>query len=577
MKCKKVISLITTLAMCISMFSAFSVTSFAENDNTYSCDFTSLVKNNADTTYGTADDIYDIDDYTKAVLTYAGTYVSADGKIYLKSSKVTNASSSYSNGSYVSFTAPSDGKATFEGKDIGVYIDNTYKGYSNGNYDMKAGETMYLGYRKGTSYLQNITFTPTETPKETVAPTENPIQTSNPQSTPKADVEREVLYEENFENCTVGDKASGNSTSVDGWKSPAGTAELKSDSNQTINKYLAVTSGKSGTARSTYKGITEIKDDFVLEADIKTTSYKTNVSNFEVLEKTGSLYMNHGCYSNAKYTFKMNRPADLNKFVINNGVSDSGLSLDRYAQPTVLTKEISDDWIHVKVIGDFTNKTATAYITSLDGNTVYYHGRTNMSEDITSFSCLALLAPSSGIDTCIDNIKISKALDSDLSEVFHTVKINNSIDEFSQYVCDGESVVNIPDMSAYGKYFEGWSVDGQLLSSDDLNKYQITKDTTITAQISQDYIENIATVEFNSFPTDNMLVMGPDSDTYADNEISLKIVGERGTSIVTNPDSRVKDYKIDWQFDGFRTLGGKPTGESGTFPGTQVYCDNCEK
>ena len=112
MKCKKVISLITTLAMCISIFSAFSVTSFADKDN-------------ADTTYGTVDDIYDIDDYTKAVLTYTGTYVSADGKVYLKSSKVTNANSSYSNGSYVSFTAPSDGKARLEGKDIGVYIDNT--------------------------------------------------------------------------------------------------------------------------------------------------------------------------------------------------------------------------------------------------------------------------------------------------------------------------------------------------------------------------------------------------------------------------------------------------------------------
>ena len=48
--------------------------------------------------------------------------------------------------------------------------------------------------------------------------------------------------------------------------------------------------------------------------------------------------MNHGCYSNAKYAFKMNRPSDLNKFVINNSVSDSGLSLGRYAQPTVLTK-----------------------------------------------------------------------------------------------------------------------------------------------------------------------------------------------------------------------------------------------
>lgn len=115
--------------MYINVF-CFFCNVICRNDNTYSCDFTSLVKDNADTTYGTADDIYDIDDYTKAVLTYAGTYVSADGKVYLKSSKVTNANSSYSNGSYVSFTAPSDGKATFEGKDIGVYIDNTYKGYS---------------------------------------------------------------------------------------------------------------------------------------------------------------------------------------------------------------------------------------------------------------------------------------------------------------------------------------------------------------------------------------------------------------------------------------------------------------
>ena len=106
MKCKKVISLITTFAMCISIVFCFFCNVICRNDNTYSCDFISLVINNADTTYGTADDIYDIDDYTKAVLTYTGTYVSADGKVYLKSSKVTNANSSYSNGSYVSFTAP---------------------------------------------------------------------------------------------------------------------------------------------------------------------------------------------------------------------------------------------------------------------------------------------------------------------------------------------------------------------------------------------------------------------------------------------------------------------------------------
>ena len=139
-----------------------------------------------------------------------------------------------------------------------------------------------------------------------------------------------------------------------------------------------------------------------------------------------------------------------------------------------MTKEIPDDWIHVKVIGDFTNKTATAYITSLDGNTVFYCGRTNMSDDITSFSCLALLAPSIDELILLTISKFQKHLIRFKRSIPYS-KINNSIDDFSQYVCDGESVVKLPDMSAYGKYFEGWSVDGQLLSSDDLNKYQITK------------------------------------------------------------------------------------------------------
>ena len=194
---------------------------------------------------------------------------------------------------------------------------------------------------------------------------------------------------------------------------------------------------------------------------------------------------------------------------------------------------------------------------------------TDMSPDITSWKCIHLLSPSTDSDTCIDNIKISKAISSDLSEQFHTVKINDGISEFSQYVFSGESAVNIPDMSIYGSAFEGWNVNGEIKSNDELKSLPITADTTITAKISDSYIENIASVEFNSFPTDNQLVMGADGDTYADNNISLTITGERGTSIVANPDARVTDYKIEWTFDGFRIMGGKPTGETGF-----IYCDS---
>lgn len=50
---------------------------FAENGTAYSCDFTQLVKDGAKTMYGTTEDIIQLDEYTTAYLTYAGTYVDA--------------------------------------------------------------------------------------------------------------------------------------------------------------------------------------------------------------------------------------------------------------------------------------------------------------------------------------------------------------------------------------------------------------------------------------------------------------------------------------------------------------------
>lgn len=559
MKFKRLISTVTATVIITSVFSSFTFTAAAEG-NIYTCDFTQLVKNGEDTIYGKEGDIYRLDENTKVYLTYEGTYVGADGKVYLCGGTAVNGAGKYKKGSYIAFTAPSDGTVSVKGNRIGYCVGNeetdSYKGYNNAfTYDLNEGEMIFLGQR-GSTYVSELTFNAAEKSEPTAKPTAPPSIDDS--------AEHEVLYSENFETYSDGENG--------GWTSPAGSLEVKTDSNSAINKYITVTSGKNGTARSGYKEIPKITDNFILEADIKTNAYASNVSAFEVLEQKSSLYMNHGCYSNGKYILKMNRPAGLNCFVINNPVSDSGLSLERYEQPAVLTDEIPNGWVHVKAIGNFSDRTVTAYVTSLDGAKVYYHGRTDMSSDVSSFKLLTLLAPSKGVDTCIDNIKITKA--GDYSEVFHKAVINDGINEFSQYVYDGESVVNIPDMSIYGSYFLGWNVDGELKSSEELSSFAIAKDTTITASISVDYIENMASVEFNAFPAANQLVMGGDGDTYADNEISLTIMGERGTSIVSNPDSRVKDYKIDWKFDGFRIMDGKPTGESGVFPGTQLYCDS---
>ncbi|MBR0470874.1 MAG: hypothetical protein IJJ55_06640, partial [Clostridia bacterium] len=277
-------------------------------------------------------------------------------------------------------------------------------------------------------------------------------------------------------------------------------------------------------------------------------------------------------YSNAKYAFTMARPINSDLYVINNKTDDSGLTLDRYTQPSVVTKEITGNpWLHVKVVGNFDTHTTIAYITSLDGKKEYYHGMTDMSPDISSWKCIHLLSPSTGADTCIDNITVRTATKTDLAPKYHTVTITLGASSFSQYVLDGESVVNIPSTTIYGSSFDGWKVGNSdtLLTSAQLASYAVNGDTAIIGQINSSYIEALSTVEFKDFPAGNELVMGADENTYGDNTISLAITGEQGTSLVTNPDNRVNDYKIEWTFDGFRTLDGKSTGETGS-----VYCDS---
>lgn len=556
MKAKKLISLITAASLVMSLFTSFAVK--ADSTKVYTCDFTQLVKDGADTYYGSEADIIALDDYTTAYLTYSGTYVGADAKVYLQSGGITNGAGKFALGSYIAFTAPSDGTVAATGNRIGYCIgtadSNEYISYgSTISYDLQEGQTLFMGAR-GNTYIQSLSFTPDEKAQPTPSPTADTNQPT-----------REILYSDDFEGCTVGTNG--------GWTSPAGTMAVKSDTSTAgIGQYQTVVSGKSGTCRSGYIEIPTISDNFVFECDFKSTS-NVNVSDLELLEAKGSVYANHGRYSNAKYALTLARPKGSDLYVINNASDDSGLTLDRYTQPAVTSSEISGNpWLHIKAVGNFDTHTIITTITSLDKSITYYYGMTDMSPDISSWKCIHLLSPSTGADTCIDNIVVSKATESDLAPVFHTVTINNGISSFSQYVADGGYAANIPDMSLYGKHFLGWSISGdtKLYTSEQLkSQVSINADCEITASISGEYVENLASVEFNSFPGGGLLSMGADGDTYADNEISLTILGERGTSLVSKPDARVGDYKIDWTISGFRTLGGAATSDSGF-----TYCDS---
>lgn len=68
----------------IAIFAELSVSAASEKEK-YEFDFSALIKNGEKTTYGNSTDIIS-DAYTKANLTYEGTYADIDGKLYLTGS-----------------------------------------------------------------------------------------------------------------------------------------------------------------------------------------------------------------------------------------------------------------------------------------------------------------------------------------------------------------------------------------------------------------------------------------------------------------------------------------------------------
>ena len=148
----------------------------------------------------------------------------------------------------------------------------------------------------------------------------------------------------------------------------------------------------------------------------------------------------------------------------------------------------------------------------------------------------------------VDDLKIDA---SEPDKAMHLVKYIVEGEVTYEAVEDGSSPSKAPDTKLDGKIFAGWS-DGNNTYTE-LSQIKVNSDMTLTATYNDDtsYIEPIASAVITG-PTE--MTMGVDNNTEASNIYTLTLTGEKGTVITSeNYDERVKDFKVEWSFNGLKT------------------------
>lgn len=181
-----------------------------------------------------------------------------------------------------------------------------------------------------------------------------------------------------------------------------------------------------------------------------------------------------------------------------------------------------------------------------------------------------------GTNQKLNKIKISQTVD---ESVYYLVQYNVDGVKTTDSVKSGGKSTQIPtNTDKIGYIFKGWKKDTDeenLLTSDQIKDLSITADTIFTAVYEKDasYIEPMTAVEFDAFPTNNLLVAGADADTAASNPISVKITGELGTNLLTTPDARVTDLNVKYEIKGFRWVASKNEATTDKTD-SNGYCDS---
>lgn len=386
----------------------------------------------------------------------------------------------------------------------------------------------------------------------------------------------------------VGDWKSINTT-INAKDAKGPTISLETDSTESIGKYVKLGTGSSSTGnRTIYTSFSsdaqQVNDDkkSVVEFDLKMANGTNRVTEFMLLAAKGTPQTNT-TYTGSDYILKFDQLTTTSDEIY---INDNTLGDQATKSSGACTSGYTDNtWMHVKAVLNFNEKTAEVTMSSLDGTKEFYAGKLAMGSGADSLGYIvAACGRQNSGSVGFDNMVVREFdANTDVGTTYYDVKYVVNGTETKEAVAEGENVVNIPETATLGYTFLGWSVDGavDLITTEALQALAITKSITVEAKYEQDtsYIEAIQTVEFSTFPDGGKLVSSGSTDTYNDNNIAISVKGEKGTDLIANPDSRVEDFKVEWDFVGFRTFkGGIATGDSeGTFPGIQEYCDSYGK
>lgn len=394
-----------------------------------------------------------------------------------------------------------------------------------------------------------------------------------------------IKYTLDFENVE-------DSKVAEGWVGQTGRLSLQTDSSNTkISKYVrqATESSDGGVRNSTYKlpdDAASIDNDnyAVLEFDMNMSMnggsrvsqlgfMGTGAGSHDAL-KSGKSAVSYG---GTDFVLLFTQAHDGSLYINNGSLGD------QVAKDGEVKNNVNNKWTHVTAVLNFNEgkKSVFVIITSLDGKTEYYRGNAPMGETVDSIQYLMLSSTRNGRGSVsVDNIVVrglSEAVD--VVETYYTVSYEVDGVSSNESVKENEFVTKIPATVKTGYLFKGWKVNDSEdapISTDDLKRLPITAATKFTAVFEEDpdYIEPMTSLNL-TVPDNGLLLMGESDTDFASNPIALSVVGELGSDLYLNPDSRVKDFAVKWSFDGFRTIvaNNEPTGDIKE----NEYCDSYGK
>lgn len=400
-------------------------------------------------------------------------------------------------------------------------------------------------------------------------------------------------YTQDYESADVTtatgtDKVDGNITFTDGtmWdaKWGKGYMSIVKDSNTAINNYYKfAVSGASGGRASlcNFGDAAATVDDnkrSVLEMDFYMSG--TGAGNQIVLA-------NPSAYGRDK----TNMPFSGNYAVALYQTDKDAISVATLDgnNGTALTGYTNGTWAHLKAVMDFNEDTTVMEITSLDGEKTFLEEtKVSMGGDNTTANMLVIFEGHKISASCgVDNIVFRPYVDGDIKGTYYmaTIEIDGqtiskTADKVTGFI-DG-----VTDPTKTGYLFKGWAKDGDttpenLMTTKQILETKLEADVTYTAvfEKDEDYIEPMVSLEFSSFPADNIPTAGADANTAADNPIQVKINGEIGGDLGgADKDERVADLDVKWEFKGFRHIASKAaTGEDAATTDaadSNEYCDS---